>query len=163
AHGIDEECHAVILDAAVAVFDFLVEGKAVLKPRTAPAGDEYAQLQFRIILVLYQLVHLLRRGVGEHHGRRGSRGAYDRRLVLHIVPHVCKQLLIDEPVAAVTPGLSLVGVFPSESRRRVSAGSGREWPRDSMLLVWSSTGTLPSGLCTSLPLISAPMAISIRL
>src|SRR5258705_12934805 len=64
-HRVDEELHALILDAGVSLLLLLVESEAVLEARTAPSLDENAELEARIVLALNELAHLDRRGIGE--------------------------------------------------------------------------------------------------
>src|SRR5687768_9377347 len=47
AHRIDEQLHAEIFDAGIAILFLLVEFEAVLHPRTPSALHEHAQLEIR--------------------------------------------------------------------------------------------------------------------
>ena len=69
AHRIDQELHAQVLDAGVAVLELLVELEAVLQARAAAALHEHAQHELRIALAPDQVAHLARGGVGEGQGR----------------------------------------------------------------------------------------------
>src|SRR5579863_9489124 len=65
AHGVHQQGDALVLHTGVAFFALLVEGEAVLEAGAAAAGDEHAQLEGDVALLLDQLFHLARCGVGE--------------------------------------------------------------------------------------------------
>src|SRR5215469_2694737 len=79
AHGVDQELHSHVLDAGIAVLDFLIELEAVLQPGAAAALDEDAQHQLRITLAADEVAHLAGGGVGKQQGgcfQRGFCGAH---------------------------------------------------------------------------------------
>ena len=55
AHRVDQQRDAVLLHRGVVFVDDLVEGEAVLESRAAAAGDEYAQLELGVALLVDQL------------------------------------------------------------------------------------------------------------
>src|SRR5688572_19508402 len=65
AHGIDQQLHALVLDAGVAVLDLLVELEAVLQSRAAAALHEDPQHEVGIAFAADEIAHLASRGVGE--------------------------------------------------------------------------------------------------
>src|SRR5580704_604546 len=69
AHGIDDELHALVLDAGVAVLELLIELKAVLQPRATAALHEYPQHELGIALATDKVPDLAGRRVGESEGR----------------------------------------------------------------------------------------------
>jgi hypothetical protein len=66
AHRIDEQRDTTALHAGVVVAPLLVEGEPVLEARAPAALDEYPQLEVGVALLVDQLLHLGRRGFGEH-------------------------------------------------------------------------------------------------
>src|SRR6267143_6279278 len=70
AHRIDQQLHAQVLHAGVAVLDLLVELEAVLQPRAAATLHEHAQHELRVPLATDQVPDLAGRGIGEQE-RRG--------------------------------------------------------------------------------------------
>src|SRR5690606_24168464 len=137
AHGIDQERHTLVLDLAVALLDLLVEREAVLESGATAARDIDAQLEIGVVLFLDELVYLARRGVGED-DRRLDAGEFGG-LFLHSSTYLFACLM-------------------GTGR----AGSGWAWPAFSSRWTRSSIAW-PAGRWTSLPLISAPIAIWIRL
>src|SRR5215469_12204578 len=87
AHRINEELHAQVLDAGVAVLDRLIELKAVLQPRAAPALHEHAQHQLRITLAADQIPDLAGRGIGELE-RRSLLQRFGRSHTFHTLKEV---------------------------------------------------------------------------
>ena len=69
AHRIDEQLHAEVLDAGVAVLDLLIELEAVLQARATPALHEDPQHELGITLATDQIPDLAGRGVGEQQRR----------------------------------------------------------------------------------------------
>src|ERR1700682_1289180 len=69
AHRIDQQLHAQVLHAGVAVLDLLVELEAVLQPRAAATLDEHAQHELRVPLATDQVPDLAGRGIGEQERR----------------------------------------------------------------------------------------------
>src|SRR5579862_5496247 len=69
AHRVDQEPHALVLDAGIAVLDLLVELEAVLQTGAAAALHEHAQHQLRIALALDERCDLAGRGIGEKERR----------------------------------------------------------------------------------------------
>src|ERR1700686_4083728 len=69
AHRIDQQLHAQVLHAGVAVLDLLVELEAVLQPRAAATLHEHAQHELRVPLATDQVPDLAGRGIGEQERR----------------------------------------------------------------------------------------------
>src|SRR5580658_188977 len=69
AHGVDDELHALVLDAGVAVLDLLIELEAVLQPRAAAALHVHPQHELRVALATDEVPDLAGRRVGELKGR----------------------------------------------------------------------------------------------
>src|SRR3979490_3036441 len=65
AHRIDQQLHAQVLDAGVAVLDLLIELEAVLQPRAAATLHEHAQHELRVALATDQVPALAGRGFSE--------------------------------------------------------------------------------------------------
>src|ERR1700733_11743793 len=65
AHRVDEQLHAEVLDAGVAVLQLLIELEAVLQPRAAPALHEHAQHELGVALALDEVADLAGGSVGE--------------------------------------------------------------------------------------------------
>src|SRR6202521_2862127 len=65
AHRIDQQLHAQVFDAGIAVLDLLVELEAVLQPRAAATLHEHAQHELRVPLATDQVPDLAGRGIGE--------------------------------------------------------------------------------------------------
>src|ERR1700733_1181794 len=74
AHRIDQQLHALLLDAGIPVLDLLVELKAVLQTRAAPALHEHAQHELGIALTGNQLADLAGRGIGKQQRRLAGLG-----------------------------------------------------------------------------------------
>src|ERR1700722_1029263 len=68
-HRIDQQLHALVLDAGVAVLDFFVEFEAVLQARAASTLHEYAQHELGIAFTGNQLADLARCRIGEKQRR----------------------------------------------------------------------------------------------
>ena len=66
AHRVDEQRDAAVLYEAVAFLDFLVEGEAVLKAGTTASGNEYTQLEVRVVFLPDEFADLVGGRIGKH-------------------------------------------------------------------------------------------------
>src|SRR6187402_2022872 len=68
AHGVDEQLHAEVLHAGIAILLLLIEFEAVLHARAPTPLHEHAQLQVRIALATDEIANLAGSCVGELEG-----------------------------------------------------------------------------------------------
>src|SRR5579871_5503908 len=71
-HGIDQQLHALILDAGIPVLELLVELEPVLKAGTAPALHEHPKHQLGVPFPANEIADLAGGRIREHQGCIGS-------------------------------------------------------------------------------------------
>src|SRR6187399_814027 len=65
AHRVDQQLHALVLDAGIAVLLVFVELEAVLHARATATLDEHTQLEIGVAFAANQVAHLACGGVSE--------------------------------------------------------------------------------------------------
>src|SRR5579863_8496432 len=95
-HRIDQQLHALVLDAGVAVLDFFVEFEAVLQARAAATLHEYAQHELGIAFTGNQLADLARCRIGEKQRRLKAFGGGFGSSVVH--NQQCRRAARSRPV-----------------------------------------------------------------